>query len=113
MALATVNARGEPRVAPVDILLVRGRFWTFAPASTARVRHLRRNPSVSLTWFDGDGPAVILHGRAQIVPLDAPDIADVEAACREVYETLPRDWTTDGQGQLYIKIDSRLLLAKA
>jgi hypothetical protein len=63
--LGTVNASGEPRVAPVDALLVRGRFHASSTESSGRVQHLRRSPGASLTYFEGDDLAVIAHGDAE------------------------------------------------
>src|ERR1700732_3830810 len=45
--LATVTPRGEPRVAPVDGLFYRGRFWFGSAHSSARFRNIRANPAVS------------------------------------------------------------------
>src|SRR5205807_937856 len=45
--LATVTARGEPRVAPVDGLFYRGRFWFGSAQNSARFRNIRRNPAGS------------------------------------------------------------------
>jgi hypothetical protein len=61
--LGTVNAAGEPRVAPVDVLFVRGRFQASTRKSAGRALHLSRNPAASLTYYEGDDLAVIAHGR--------------------------------------------------
>jgi uncharacterized pyridoxamine 5'-phosphate oxidase family protein len=64
LALATVTARGEPRVAPVDGLFYRGR-WHFGSAeNSARFRHIRARPAVSATHLRGEELAVVVHGRA-------------------------------------------------
>ncbi len=54
MALATVTAKGEPRVAPLDGLFIRGRFHVGTGGAAARVRHLLRQPKVSLTLLGVD-----------------------------------------------------------
>jgi hypothetical protein len=41
LALATVTARGEPRVAPVDGLFFRGRWHFGSSERSARFRHIR------------------------------------------------------------------------
>jgi hypothetical protein len=46
-ALATVTARCEPRVAPVDGLFFRGRLWFGSAHESVRFRHIRARPQVS------------------------------------------------------------------
>ena len=45
--LATVTPAGEPRVAPVDGLFFRGRFWFGSAEQSMRFRNIRANPAVS------------------------------------------------------------------
>ena len=73
VAFAVVNAAGEPRVAPLDSLFVRGRFLMGTAESSARMRSLRRNPACSLTHFLGEEMAVVVHGRAQPLERGRPD----------------------------------------
>lgn len=54
VAFATVNERGEPRVAPLDGVFVRGRFTVSTGARAARLRHLRANPACSAAHVVGD-----------------------------------------------------------
>ncbi len=67
--VATVTARGEPRVAPVDGLFYRGRWWFGSAPDSARFRHLRRRPAVSACHTRGEEFAVIVHGRATEIDL--------------------------------------------
>jgi len=63
--LATVTARTEPRVAPVDGLFFRGRFWFGSAHDSARFRNIRRNPAVSGAVTRGTETfLVMVHGRA-------------------------------------------------
>src|SRR5215212_6451149 len=61
--LATVNARCEPRVGPVDGLFYRGRFWFGSGQNSVRFGHLRRRSQVSASHTLGETFAVIVHGR--------------------------------------------------
>lgn len=66
--LATVSARCEPMVAPVDGLFYRGRLWFSLPRGSQRARHLHARPQVSATYSAGDpGACLIVHGRAREV----------------------------------------------
>ena len=62
--LATVNPKGEPRVAPVDGLFYRGHFWFGSSNHSFRVRHLRARPACSGAHTRGEALAVVVHGRA-------------------------------------------------
>ena len=75
--LATVTAKGEPRVAPVDGHFIRG-SWVFGSSPTsARARHLARRPAVSASHTRGEELAVLTHGRAVRVDLASdPDVRD-------------------------------------
>jgi hypothetical protein len=46
VAFATVNDRGEPRVAPLDGVFIRGRLTVSTGGEAARLRHLRANNGV-------------------------------------------------------------------
>ena len=105
-AVATVTARGEPRVAPVDVLLLHGRFWFGTHASAARVRHLRARPAVSLTSFESDTFAVIAHGRATLVEFGDEQFADVDAAFVSVYGGTP---STAAERSVYVRVDATAL----
>jgi hypothetical protein len=107
-AVATVAPSGAPRVAPVDLLLVHGRFQLSTPSTTARARDLRRNPRTSLTYFEGDDLAVIAHGTATIVDQNHPSFADADAACRHVYESSALDWS---ESSIYVVVEPETMFA--
>ncbi|HEY5172314.1 MAG TPA: pyridoxamine 5'-phosphate oxidase family protein [Acidimicrobiia bacterium] len=83
--LATVTARCEPRVSPVDGLFFRGRFYFGSGHQSTRFRHLRARPQVSACHTIGETFATIVHGHAVEVDVRAPDQRDVLAYLREVY----------------------------
>lgn len=109
-AMATVTSAGEPRVAPVDLLMLRGRLLASTPASSWRARHLAARPAVSVTYFDGDDVAVIAHGTATLLHPGDPGFADADAACRAVYGSSVTDWSPDG---CYILVDADRLYAQS
>lgn len=109
-ALATVTGRGEPRVAPVDLLLLRGRLFGSTSGASWRARHLRRRPSVSASYFEGDDLAVIVHGTADLVRPGDPGFAEADRACREVYGGSVTEWSDDG---LYLLVDPRQVFTRS
>jgi uncharacterized pyridoxamine 5'-phosphate oxidase family protein len=103
LALATVTARGEPRVAPVDGLFFRGRWHFGSGERSARFRHIRARPAVSAAHIRGEELAVIVHGRA--VEID-PRGPGEEAFRGYLNETYPgwddADWAA---GAPYARIE--------
>jgi len=107
--LATVTARGEPRVAPVDGLFFRGRFWFGSAATSLRFRNLRHNPAVSGAITRGTETfLVIVHGRA--VELD-PRGLDAEGFASYPRELYDFDWDAALPTAPYARIDAHAMLA--
>ena len=67
VAFATVSSKGEPMVTPVDSVLYHGRFYISTDETSLRARHLRRSPLLSLTYFEGADPVIVVHGSADFV----------------------------------------------
>ena len=103
LALATVTARGEPRVAPVDGLFFRG-HWHFGSAqSSARFRHIRARPAVSATHMRGEELAIVVHGRAREIDPRAPEHAAFRDYLNDTYPGWDdADWAA---GAPYARID--------
>lgn len=100
--LATVTASGEPRVAPVDGLFFRGRFWFGSSEKSMRFRHIRARPAVSATVTHGEEFAVVVHGTAQEVDLGAPEHRGFRDYLGEVYGS---DWEDWGSEAPYARIE--------
>jgi uncharacterized pyridoxamine 5'-phosphate oxidase family protein len=107
VAMATVTARGEPRVSPVDALFIRGRFYISTGGSSLRVRHLRVRPSISITHFVGDEIAVVVHGRATLIERGDPDAEMVNAEFTRVYGSSPYEWSPN---TIFIRVDPERML---
>ncbi len=82
--LATVTARSEPLVAPVDGLFYRGRLWFSLPPGSHRARHLDARPQVSATYVNGDS-CLIVHGVAREVGDTHPFFAGWDQYARKAY----------------------------
>lgn len=102
VAFATVNAKGEPRVAPLDGIFIRGCFHVGTGGEAARLRDLRRSPRCSLTHFVGDEVAVTVNGTAVIMDRNHPEIPAIEPVYIELYESSPFSW---GEGVVLIRVE--------
>lgn len=67
-AMATVGTNGTPHVAPVHAEFVNGRLRSTIYENAVRLRDIEKNPKVALTTWGANGAAVIIQGRARIVP---------------------------------------------
>jgi uncharacterized pyridoxamine 5'-phosphate oxidase family protein len=110
VAFATVNAKGEPRVAPLDGVFIRGRFTVSTGGRAARLKHLLANPSCSAAHLEGDVVGIVVNGRASIVGRDDPGVEDIEPVWREIYGSSPFEW---GEGVVFIRVEPSSMWAYA
>jgi hypothetical protein len=95
LSVATVTARGEPRISALD-----GHFlhatWTFSTSGTAaKARHLRARPAVSVAHIDNEAMAVFGHGRVEEMSDADPDWAQTLGHWTDYYHSSPLSWGED------------------
>lgn len=110
VAFATVNERGQPRVAPLDGVFIRGRFTVSTGGDAARLRHLRANAACSAAHMDGDTVGIVVHGHATIIGREDPPAAEIEPAWREIYGSSPFEW---GDGVVFMRVEPTSMWAYA
>jgi len=110
VALATVTAGGEPRVAPINAFFLRASFYVPTVAEAARARHLARRPAASLTYFQSTDLAVIAHGHVAIIAGEDPAFAELDATQVGLGRQSPREWSGHG---VYLKLDPTSLYTYA
>jgi uncharacterized pyridoxamine 5'-phosphate oxidase family protein len=110
VAFATVNERGEPRVAPLDGVFIRGRFTVSTGGSAARLRHLRGNPACSAAHMDGDTVGIVVHGHATLIGRGDEGAGEIEPVWREIYDSSPFDW---GEDVTFMRIEPTSMWAYA
>lgn len=100
LSVATVTARGEPRISALDGHFLHG-TWTFGTAgASAKARHLAARPAVSVAHVDGEQLAVFSHGRAERLEPgtasgDAPGWEETVAHWTAYYGTSPLELGDD------------------
>jgi hypothetical protein len=99
LALATVTAKGEPRISGVDGHFLHGK-WHFGTArGAAKARHLAARPAVSAAHLRGEDLGVFTHGTVEILnPRDgepAADWPDLLAYFKGFYGDDAFDWDDD------------------
>jgi hypothetical protein len=110
VAFATVNERGQPRVAPLDGVFVRGRITVSTGPQAARLRHLRANPACSAVHMDGDRVGVVVHGCAQLLEEGDSGVDELDRVWREIYGSSPFSW---GDGVAFVVVEPTSMWAYA
>jgi hypothetical protein len=95
LTVATVTAGGEPRISALD-----GHFlhatWTFSTdGSSAKARHMRARPAVSVAHVDGEELALFSHGRVEQMRAGDPDWAETLEHWTAHYGESPLGWGDD------------------
>jgi general stress protein 26 len=95
VSLATVTARGEPRISAVDGHFLHG-TWTWSTSgSSAKARHLEARPAVSVAHVDHEELAVFAHGTAERLRSSDPAWDETLAHWTAHYGGSPLDWGED------------------
>ncbi len=110
LALATVSAKGEPVVGPVDGVLFKGLFIFGSAENSVRFQHIRTRPAVSATHFRGEELVVTVHGYAR--ELDKPDSRydELKDVYREIYGGEWDNWNY-WESAPYAYIEPRVMFA--
>ena len=95
LSVATVTARGEPRISALDGHFLHG-TWTFSTSGTAaKAKHLQTRPAVSVAHIDNEELAVFSHGQAVPMSEGDPDWAQTLDHWTAHYGSSPLDWGDD------------------
>ncbi|HWD83737.1 MAG TPA: pyridoxamine 5'-phosphate oxidase family protein [Kribbella sp.] len=90
--LATVTARGEPRISAVDGHFLHARWVFTTSGSAAKARHLKQRPAASLAYVDGERIGVFSHGKVEFLTAAHPDFAEIEEYLTDHYGSSPSSW---------------------
>ncbi len=90
--VATVTARGEPRISAADGHLLHSRFVFTTGRDAAKARHLRARPAVSVAHVVGDSLGVFVHGRAEFLTPAHADFDEIEQHLVGHYGSSPSSW---------------------
>lgn len=112
LVLSTTTRDGRPITGPVDGVFFRGRFHFGSSPESARFRHIRERPEVSVTHLPGEHLAVTVHGTAELVDVSDPEHADFRQTLLDIY--LPRygdSWLTVLDGASFARVEPRRMYA--
>lgn len=109
VAVATVTARGEPRVAPVHAVFYDAALHIPTVNSAVRVKHVERRPAISVTHWVLNYVAITVHGTASILRPGHAHFADLD----ELYSA---QWWREIREQddgLYLRVNADRIFAWA
>jgi hypothetical protein len=70
VAVASVNSKGEPKVAPRSAAFLHGKFYLAANTKSTSVRRLWQNPTVAITYYENH---FLLMGHGKVAFLRKGD----------------------------------------
>lgn len=105
--IATVTARGEPRVSAVDGHFIHGRWHFTTAADSPKIHQLAVRPAISASYTPKDGYGVFCHGRAVLLAGD--DRQQLREHFIATYGNDPEEW-----GEIaYVRIEPHWMTAFA
>jgi hypothetical protein len=105
--VATVTARGEPRISAVDGHFLHGCWHFTTDGGSPKARQLRARPATSASYTPRDGYGVFCHGQARLLERGSPDFAVLHDHCVRTYGQSPDEW---GANIAYIRIEPAWLV---
>lgn len=92
ISVATVTAKGHPRISAMDGHFLHG-SWSFSTSGTAaKARHMHARPDVSVAHIDGEELAVFSHGRVEEMAESDPDWEETLDHWTRYYQSSPLTW---------------------
>lgn len=110
LSVATVSATGEPRISAADGHFLHARFVFTTAGSSAKARHLRSRPAVSVAHVLGDDLGVFVHGRVEFLAVEHPDFTPIEEHLVAHYGSSPSSW---GDDIVYLRVQPHWMVAYA
>lgn len=110
LALATVTAKGEPRISAVDGHFLHGRWVFSTDGSAVKARHLRTRPAASVAHLRGDDLGVFAHGDVEFVEKDQADWTAIDDHLTKHYGSSPTTW---GDDIVFLRLQPHWMVAYA
>jgi Pyridoxamine 5'-phosphate oxidase len=108
--VATVTARGEPRISAVDGHFLHGRWHFTTDASAVKARQLQVRPAISAAYTPRDGFGVFCHGQGRRLDRGS---AEFDALWEHWVATYGQSADTLGDDIAYFQIEPSWLVGFA
>ena len=90
--VATVTARGEPRISALDGHFLHARWYATTSGTSPKVGQLRRRPAISAAYTPRDGYGVFCHGTVRFLQQESGEYQALTEHCIQVYGQSPLEW---------------------
>lgn len=107
--IASVTARGEPRISAVDGHFMRGHWYFTTAGDSPKARQLAARPAISASFTPRDGFGVFCHGTAARVG-PGPELQMINDHFVATYGQSPEEFGVD---IAYVRIDASWLVVFA
>jgi hypothetical protein len=108
--IATVTARGEPRVSAVDGHFLHAHWYFTTASDSVKARQLASRPAISASYTPRDGFGVFCHGRAASLERGSTEFDELVRHWVGVYGQSPDSL---GPDIAYLRIEASWLVAFA
>jgi hypothetical protein len=108
--VASVTARGEPRISALDGHFLHGHWHATTAGDSPKARQWLARPAVSAAYTPRDGFGVFCHGRMQFLDPGSSAYEELEVHCVRTYGQSPRAWGSD---IVYLRIEPTWFVAFA
>ena len=95
-------------MAPVDSVFFHGSFHVSSDSRSFRAKNLRRRPELSLTYFEGADPLIIVHGLAVFIETNQPEFGPLDSEWVKVYGKSTLELS---DSVIFIRAEPRTMLA--
>lgn len=110
--LATVTARGEPRISAVDGHFLHGRWHFSTAADSPKARQFAARPAVSASYTPRDGYGVFCHGYARRLEPGTAELTELAEHCARAYGQTFEEMGL-GSGIVYVQVEPAWLVGFA
>jgi Pyridoxamine 5'-phosphate oxidase len=93
--VATVTARGEPRISAVDGHFLHGCWHFTTDGGSPKARQLRARRAISASYTPRDGYGIFCHGQARFLERGGPEFTLLFDHCVRTYGQSPDEWGSD------------------
>ncbi len=109
VAVASVNKKGEPRVAPRSAAFLHGKFYLAANTKSTLVRRLWVNPKVATTYYE-NRLLVMGHGQVAFLRKGEKGFREVRPEWKKAFGGGEMHWD---EVDLFLRVDANQLVAFA
>lgn len=108
--VASVTARGEPRLSAVDGHFRHGKWYFSTSGVASKAKHLLARPAVSVSYTPRDGYGIWAHGTVAFLEPGSAEWQEYDAFLTTVYGQSPTEWADE---IVFLRVDPQWMVGFA